>query len=89
MQQMYGHADEYLLEAEMSPAQQVNCWADKLATTALMATVEANEFVPSIFLSEKVYVEIAGEWVTGSPQNAITDFGESRWRKYCMTDGGW
>ena len=32
MQHMYGHTDKYLLEAEMSPAQQVNCQADKLAT---------------------------------------------------------
>jgi hypothetical protein len=32
MQNVYGHADKYLLEAEMSPAQQVNCQADKLAT---------------------------------------------------------
>jgi hypothetical protein len=61
MQHVYGHADKYLLEAEISPAQQVNCWADKLATVALMATVEANEFISSIFLSEKVCVEIAGE----------------------------
>jgi hypothetical protein len=45
MQRMYGHADEYLSEAEMSPAQQVNCRADKLATAALMAAVEANEFI--------------------------------------------
>jgi hypothetical protein len=57
----------------MSPAQQVNCRADKLATAALMAAVEANEFISSIFLSEKVCVEIAGEWVTGSPKNAIAE----------------
>jgi hypothetical protein len=41
MQHMYGHADEYLSEAEMPPAQRVNCRADKLATAALMA-IEAN-----------------------------------------------
>jgi hypothetical protein len=57
----------------MSPAQRVNCWADKLATAALMATVEANEFISSIFLLEKVFVEIDGEQVTGSPKNAITE----------------
>jgi hypothetical protein len=45
MQHMYGHADEYLLEAEMSPAQRVNCQADKLVTAALIATVEVNEFI--------------------------------------------
>jgi hypothetical protein len=73
MQHVYGHADEYLLEAKMSPAQPVNCRADKLATVALIATVEANEFISSIFLSEKVCVEIAGERVTGSPKNAITE----------------
>jgi hypothetical protein len=39
MQHMYGHADKYLLEAEMSPAQWVNCWADKIATAALIAVV--------------------------------------------------
>ncbi len=72
MQHMYGHAGEYLLEAEMSPAQRVNCRADKLATAALMAVVEANEFISSIFLSKKVCVEIAGEQVTWSPKNAIT-----------------
>jgi hypothetical protein len=36
MQHVYGHADEYLSEAEMSPAQQANCRADKLATAALV-----------------------------------------------------
>ncbi len=71
MQHMYNHTDECLLEAEMSPAQQVNCQADKLATVALMATVEANEFISSIFPSEKVCLEIAREWNTGSPKNAI------------------
>jgi hypothetical protein len=73
MQHMYGHTDKYLLEAKMSPAQQVNCRADKLATAALIAAVEANEFNSSIFLSEKVCIEIAGEQVTGSPKNAITE----------------
>jgi hypothetical protein len=38
-----------------------------------MAVVEANEFISSIFLSEKVCVEIAREWVPGSPKNAITE----------------
>jgi hypothetical protein len=38
-----------------------------------MAVVEANEFISSIFLLEKVCVEIAGERVTGSPKNAITE----------------
>ncbi len=54
MQHVYGHTNEYLLEAEMSPAQQVNCQADKLATAALIAAVEANEFISSIFPLEKV-----------------------------------
>jgi hypothetical protein len=73
MQHMYGHADKYLSEAEMSPAQQVNCREAKLATAALIATVETNEFISSIFLSEKVYMEISGERITGSPKNAITE----------------
>ncbi len=73
MQHVYGHVDKYLLEAEMSPAQRVNCWADKLATAALMAAVVANEFISNIFPLEKVCVEIAGEQVTGSPKNAITE----------------
>ncbi len=73
MQHMYGHADKYLLEAEMSLAQQANCWADKLATAALIAAVKANEFIPSIFPSEEVCVEIGGERFMGSPQNAITE----------------
>ncbi len=70
---MYIHTEEYLSEAEMSPAQQVNWWADKLAIGALMAAVEVNEFISSIFPSEKVCVEIARERVTGSPKNAITE----------------
>jgi hypothetical protein len=89
MQQVCGHADKYLLEAEMSPAQQVNCRAEKLATAAPIAVVEANEFISSIFPLEKVCVEIAGERVTGSPKMQSQSFGERRWRKYCMTDGGW
>jgi hypothetical protein len=74
MQPVCGHADEYLSKAEMSQAQQVNCRADKLATAALMAAVKANEFISSIFPWEKVCIEIAGEWVTGSPKNTITEF---------------
>jgi hypothetical protein len=73
MQHVYGHVDKYLSEAEMSPAQQINCQADNLAKAVLMATVEANEFISSIFPAEKVCVEIAGEQVTGSPKNAITE----------------
>ncbi len=38
-----------------------------------MTGVEANEFISSIFLLEKVCIEIAREWVTGSPKNAITE----------------
>ena len=57
----------------MSSAQQVNCRADKLATVANMAAVEANEFISSIFPLEKVCIEITGEQVTGSPKNAITE----------------
>ncbi len=68
MQHVYGHADKYLLEAKISPAQRVNCRADKLGTAALIAAVETNEFISSIFLSEKVCIEIAGERVTGSPR---------------------
>jgi hypothetical protein len=73
MQHVHGHADEYLPEAKMSPSQQVNCWADKLAMAALMATVEANDFILSIFPSEKACVEISGEQVTGFPKNAINE----------------
>ena len=73
MQHVHGHADEYLLEAEMSPAQRVNCRADKLATVALIAAVEANDLISSIFSLEKVCVEISWEQVTGSPPKAITE----------------
>ncbi len=74
MQQAYGHADKYLSEAEMSPAQQVNFWADKLATAALMAMVEANEFISSIFPLEKVCIEIAREGAGYRvSKNAITE----------------
>jgi hypothetical protein len=73
MQHVYSHADEYLLEAKMSTAQRVNYRLDKLATAALIAAVEANDFISSIFLSKKVSVEISGEQVTGSPKNEITE----------------
>jgi hypothetical protein len=63
----------FLLEDAMSPAQRVNYSADKFAAAALIAAVETNEFILSIFPSKKVCVEISGETVTGSPQNAITD----------------
>jgi hypothetical protein len=65
MQHVYGHADEYLMEAKMSPEQQVNCWADKLALAALIAEVETNKFILSIF-------QIQGS-VVGSPKNTITE----------------
>jgi hypothetical protein len=61
MQHVYGHADKYLPQAKMSPAQWVNCRADKLATAALITTVIANESISNIFPSEKVCVEISGE----------------------------
>jgi hypothetical protein len=54
MQHVYGHTDEYLLEAEMSPAQRLNCRADKLATAALIVAVEVNNCILSIFLLKKV-----------------------------------
>jgi hypothetical protein len=73
MQHMYSHADKYLMQAEMSPAQRVSCRADKLATAALITMVEVNEFISSIFLLEKVCVEIARVRVTGSSMNAITE----------------
>jgi hypothetical protein len=78
MQHVYGHADKYLLEAKVSPAQQVNCRADKLATAALIAFVEANDFISSIFPLEKVFVEITGEWVTGSPKMQSLSSGENK-----------
>jgi hypothetical protein len=56
----------------MSPAQWVNFQADKLATVALIAVVEANDFISSIFPLKKVCVEISGERVMGSPKNMIT-----------------
>ena len=58
---------------EMSPEQWVNCHANKLATAALIAAVDTNEFILSTFPSKKVCVEISGERITGSPKNAITD----------------
>jgi hypothetical protein len=77
MQYVFGHAEEYLFEAKMSPEQWDNCQADKLATAALIATVEANEFISSIFPSEKVCVEIARERVTGSPKMQSLSSGEN------------
>jgi hypothetical protein len=56
-----------------SSAQRVNFRADNLATAALIAAVEANDFISSIFPLEKVCVEISGERVAGSPKNAITE----------------
>jgi hypothetical protein len=53
---------------------QQNCRADKLATAALIAAVEANKLISSIFPLEKVCVDTSGEQVTGSPKNAITEF---------------
>jgi hypothetical protein len=73
MEHMYGHSDEYLSETEMSHDQRINCRADKLATTALVAAVTMNQFITSIFSSEGVCVEIAGTRVTGSPKSAISE----------------
>ncbi len=74
MQHVYRHADDYLLESKMSPAQRVNFWADKLAMAALIVTVKTNRFISIIFLLEKV----SEEWVTGSPRNAIMELRESK-----------
>jgi hypothetical protein len=62
----------------MSPAQWVNCRAEKLATVALIAAVEANEFISSIFPLKKICVEIAREWVTGSPKIQSLSSGENK-----------
>jgi hypothetical protein len=77
MQHVYGHANQFLLEAEMSTSQQVNCCADKLAAAALITAVDASQFILSLFPSEKVCVTISEELVTGSPKAAITDL----WRE--------
>jgi hypothetical protein len=58
---MYEHVDKILSEEEMLPEQRVNCHANKLTTAALIAAVDTNEFILSIFPSEKVCVEISGE----------------------------
>jgi hypothetical protein len=78
MQHVYGHADGYLSDAEMSPAQQVNFRVDKLAMAALIATVGANKFISNIFLLEKVCMEIAREQVTGSPKMQLLSSGENK-----------
>ena len=67
MQHVYRHSDKFLSEEEMLPAQRVNCCEDNIATAALIAAVDTNEFILSIFLSEKVCVEISGERVTAPP----------------------
>ncbi len=69
--------DKYLLKAEMSPAQQVNCQADKLATAALMAVVgQMNSSQASFHQKKSALISprngIAEEPVMGSPKNAIT-----------------
>ncbi len=78
MQQLYGHVEEYLSEAEISPAQRVYCRADKLAAAALIAAVEAYEFISSIFQSEKVCVKIGRERVTGSPKMQSLSSGNNK-----------
>jgi hypothetical protein len=89
MQHVYGHADKYLSEAEMSPAQQINFRADKLATAALFAVVEANELISSIFLLEKNLHKDCPGMGYGVPKMRSQSFVENRWCRYCMTDGGW
>jgi len=82
MEHVYGHSDEYLSEAEMSHDQQINCRTDKLAMLALVAAVHTNQFIKSIFPSERVCVEISGTRVTGSPKSVITElWGEEEAQK--------
>jgi len=82
MEHVYGHSVEYLSETEMSHDQRINCRADKLATLALVAAVDTNQFITSIFPSERVCVEISGTRVTGSPMSAITElWGEKEAQK--------
>ena len=73
MEHVYGHSDEYLSETEMSHDQRINCRADKLATSALVAAINTTQYIISIFPSERVCVEIAGTRVTGSPKSAISE----------------
>jgi hypothetical protein len=60
MQQVYGHTDKYLLEAEMSPAQQVNCRANKLATAALIAMVEVNIHLKHLSVGKNLHRKCRG-----------------------------
>jgi hypothetical protein len=77
MQHVYGHADENLLEAEMSPAQRVNCRADKLATAALIAAVETNDFISSIFPSENSVWRSLGNGSQDPPKMQSLSSGEN------------
>jgi hypothetical protein len=72
MQHVYGHADRYLLGAKMSPAQWLNCQADKLATVTLITTVEANEFISSMFRRKCLCGNLWG-MSHGVPKNSITE----------------
>ncbi len=78
MQHVYGHAEDYLSVAAMSPAQRVNCWADKLATVALIAAVEANEYILSIFPSEKYVLKSPGNKSSGLPKMQSLSSGENK-----------
>ena len=89
MQHVYGHADEFLSEEEMSPEQRVNCRAKKLATAALIAAVDTNEFISSIFPAEKVCVEISENKSQGTPRMQSQTCWESSSHERYKTDGEW
>jgi hypothetical protein len=62
----------------MSPAQRVNFQADKLATVALIATVEANEFILSVFPLEKSVLKSLGNESQGLPKMQSLSSGENK-----------
>ena len=57
----------------MTTDQLMKSCADELATSALIAAIEENKFIKSVFPLEKVVICISGSRVSGPPKEAIAE----------------
>jgi len=65
------HQDDHKKWKDLTPLERINVIVDKLAKKSLLAAIQEQEFISSIFPFQHLRVELGGEIVTGSPRKAF------------------
>ncbi len=60
-----GHLDEILSWEELSPSEQVNVMADKLAEEGLAEAIRLQKFINSVFPGENFTIKEGGHKIAG------------------------